>query len=87
MSKNERVVQALNPKRKVTGKTVFESGLTVRHIEENKWNLKCIPIFFVHLAFPPIVYLFFLKGNYSSKSKISIGFSYYTVVSNYRLKI
>lgn len=68
MSKNERVVQALNPKWKVTGKTVFESGLTVRHMEEDKWNLKCIAIFVVvvHLVFP-----FFLKGSYSSKSKIS----------------
>lgn len=46
MSKNERVVQALNPKWKVTGKTVFESGLTVRHMEEDKWNLKCTAIFF-----------------------------------------
>ena len=46
MSKNERAVQALNPKWKVIGKTVFESGLTVRHIEEDKWNIKCIAIFF-----------------------------------------
>lgn len=72
MSKNERVVQALNPKRKVTGKTVFESGLTVRHIEENKWNLKCRPIFFVHLAFPPIVYLFFSKAVTLQRAKFQL---------------
>lgn len=69
MSKNERVVQALNPKWKVTGKTVFESGLTVRHIEEDKWNIKCIAIFFVHLAFP---YLFISKVVILQRAKFQL---------------
>ena len=81
MSKNERAVQALNPKWKVTGKTVFESGLTVRHIEEDKWNIKCIAIFLLFILH------FLIRGSYSSKSKLSIGFRYYTEVNNYRLKI